>query len=45
MDATADAPRTAAEFVALDERWSTHNYHQLQVVIAEAEGAWVTDVA
>jgi ornithine--oxo-acid transaminase len=35
---------TAAEFIALDEQWSTHNYHPLPVVIAEAEGAWVTDV-
>jgi ornithine--oxo-acid transaminase len=35
---------TGAEFVALDEQWSTHNYHPLPVVIAEAEGAWVTDV-
>ncbi|NIH79645.1 ornithine--oxo-acid transaminase [Amycolatopsis viridis] len=35
---------SAAEFIALDERWSTHNYHPLPVVIAEAEGAWVTDV-
>ena len=34
-----------ADFIALDERWSTHNYHPLPVVIAEAEGAWVTDVA
>jgi ornithine--oxo-acid transaminase len=31
---------------ALDEaeRWTAHNYHPLPVVIAEAEGAWVTDV-
>src|SRR3954471_20192198 len=36
--------RTGADFVALDEHWSTHNYHPLPVVIAEAEGAWVTDV-
>ncbi|WP_435068551.1 ornithine--oxo-acid transaminase [Amycolatopsis thermoflava] len=35
---------SAAEFIALDERWSTHNYHPLPVVIAEADGAWVTDV-
>jgi ornithine--oxo-acid transaminase len=35
---------TGADFVALDEQWSTHNYHPLPVVIAEAEGAWVTDV-
>ncbi|SHG11796.1 ornithine--oxo-acid transaminase [Streptoalloteichus hindustanus] len=39
------APSTAAEYVALDEQWSTHNYHPLPVVIAHAEGAWVTDVA
>jgi ornithine--oxo-acid transaminase len=26
------------------ERHSAHNYHPLPVVIAEAEGAWVTDV-
>jgi ornithine--oxo-acid transaminase len=36
---------TAADLIALDEQWSTHNYHPLPVVIAEAEGAWVTDVA
>ncbi|TWP48160.1 ornithine--oxo-acid transaminase [Lentzea tibetensis] len=35
---------TSAEYVALDEEWSTHNYHPLPVVIAEGEGAWVTDV-
>lgn len=35
---------TAADFIALDETWSTHNYHPLPVVIAEADGAWVTDV-
>ena len=35
---------TAADFIALDEQWSTHNYHPLPVVIAEAEGAWITDV-
>src|SRR3989337_548392 len=33
---------TAADFIALDEQWSTHNYHPLPVVIAEAEGGWVT---
>ena len=26
------------------ERWTAHNYHPLPVVIAEADGAWVTDV-
>ncbi|HEY4455662.1 MAG TPA: ornithine--oxo-acid transaminase, partial [Pseudonocardiaceae bacterium] len=39
-----DMPIDTADFVALDERWSTHNYHPLPVVIASAEGAWVTDV-
>ena len=32
-------------FLDLDERWCAHNYHSLPVVIASAEGAWVTDVA
>ncbi|BCJ66590.1 ornithine--oxo-acid transaminase [Polymorphospora rubra] len=26
------------------ERWTAHNYHPLPVVVAQAEGAWVTDV-
>src|SRR6201982_3019040 len=30
--------------LAQAERWSAHNYHPLPVVIADAEGAWVTDV-
>jgi ornithine--oxo-acid transaminase len=38
------SPHDAGEYIAIDERWSTHNYHPLPVVIAEAEGAWVTDV-
>src|ERR1700742_1999766 len=38
-------PTNAAALIALDEAWSTHNYHPLPVVIAEAEGAWGTDVA
>jgi ornithine--oxo-acid transaminase len=45
VDPTATAtPRDSAGFIALDEQWSTHNYHPLPVVIAEAEGSWVTDV-
>ena len=35
--------RTPGE-LADAERWTAHNYHPLPVVIAEAEGAWVTDV-
>jgi ornithine--oxo-acid transaminase len=38
------AATSAADFIALDEHWSTHNYHPLPVVIATAEGASVTDV-
>ena len=32
------------ELLALADRYAAHNYHPLPVVIAEAEGAWVTDV-
>jgi ornithine--oxo-acid transaminase len=35
--------RTAAA-IAEAERWTAHNYHPLPVVIADADGAWVTDV-
>jgi ornithine--oxo-acid transaminase len=38
-------PMNAADLVALDEEWSTHNYHPLPVVLTEGDGAWVTDVA
>jgi ornithine--oxo-acid transaminase len=30
--------------IELMERYSAHNYHPLPVVVADAEGAWVTDV-
>ncbi|MGI5501521.1 ornithine--oxo-acid transaminase [Lentzea sp. CA-135723] len=35
---------TSADYVSMDEEWSTHNYHPLPVVISHGEGAWVTDV-
>lgn len=35
---------TAAEHIAAAEAHSAHNYHPLPVVVASAEGAWVTDV-
>ncbi len=38
------APGTTAFHIDLTERYAAHNYHPLPVVIAEAEGAWVTDV-
>ncbi|GAA3848337.1 ornithine--oxo-acid transaminase [Saccharothrix violaceirubra] len=41
---TAIAAPTTGQFIALDDEWSTHNYHPLPVVIAHGEGAWVTDV-
>jgi ornithine--oxo-acid transaminase len=37
-------PRSSAEHIELVERHSAHNYHPLPVVIAQAEGVWVTDV-
>jgi ornithine--oxo-acid transaminase len=40
---TAHRLRTP-DAVADAERWTAHNYHPLPVVIAEAAGAWVTDV-
>ena len=36
--------RSAAALIELAEEHSAHNYHPLPVVIATAEGAWVTDV-
>ncbi|MCA9917154.1 MAG: aminotransferase class III-fold pyridoxal phosphate-dependent enzyme, partial [Anaerolineales bacterium] len=32
------------QFVELDETYSAHNYHPLDVVIEKAEGVWVYDV-
>ena len=37
------APRTE-EHLHLADRYIAHNYYPLPVVVAEAEGAWVTDV-
>jgi ornithine--oxo-acid transaminase len=39
----AAATRTE-ELLGLVDRHAAHNYHPLPVVVAEAEGAWVTDV-
>jgi len=35
---------TTQSVIELDDAWGAHNYHPLPVVIAEGEGAWVTDV-
>lgn len=41
-----ESPVTSTErFLAAAEAHSAHNYHPLPVVVATAEGAWVTDVA
>jgi len=32
------------DLIALGDRYGAHNYHPLPIVVAEAEGAWVTDV-
>ena len=31
-------------YIAREEAWGAHNYHPLDLVIASARGAWVTDV-
>ncbi|MCD0444969.1 ornithine--oxo-acid transaminase [Glycomyces sp. A-F 0318] len=33
----------SSDLTALEERYGAHNYHPLPVVLAEGEGAWVTD--
>jgi ornithine--oxo-acid transaminase len=38
------AENLTADAIVEAERWTAHNYHPLPVVIADAEGAWVTDV-
>jgi ornithine--oxo-acid transaminase len=44
MRTTRGITRTAGELRTLTQAHSAHNYEPLPVVIAEAEGAWVTDV-
>jgi ornithine--oxo-acid transaminase len=44
MSATLPAGNTNPALRALSHTYSAHNYHPLPVVIATAEGAWVTDV-
>src|SRR3954452_10409783 len=44
MSTDQAAGTRADELLELAERYAAHNYHPLPVVVAEAEGAWVTDV-
>lgn len=32
------------DYIDLEEKYGAHNYHPLDIVIAEAKGIWVTDV-
>jgi ornithine--oxo-acid transaminase len=41
---TTDTTDTTDTLIAAIEAHSAHNYHPLPVVVATAEGAWVTDV-
>ena len=46
-DISVTLPHVASssdELIELVDRYSAHNYHPLPVVVADAEGAWVTDV-
>jgi len=44
MMATA-TPLTATDsIIELEDEWGAHNYHPLDLVVAHARGAWVTDV-
>ena len=40
-----DVQETAQELIALEDRYSAHNYHPLDLVVERAEGAWLYDVA
>src|ERR1700761_1170595 len=42
-DTTSRGALTASA-IALDERYAAHNYSPLPVVVASAEGSWITDV-
>ncbi|MBO8194003.1 ornithine--oxo-acid transaminase [Streptomyces oryzae] len=41
---TLSSPSISARSIATAEAHSAHNYHPLPVVVATADGAWVTDV-
>ncbi len=44
MTELATMPTATDTFIEHEEAWGAHNYHPLDLVIAEARGAWVTDV-
>ena len=44
MTAVMDAILGTEEFIKLEDTYGAHNYRPLDVVIARAQGVWVTDV-
>jgi len=44
MTDSATMLRATDECISREDAWGAHNYHPLDLVIAHAEGAWVTDV-
>jgi ornithine--oxo-acid transaminase len=41
---TLEVAASSAEMIAAESEHVAHNYHPLPIVVAEAEGSWVTDV-
>ena len=41
---TTEVTTDTAAYLEQAERYGAHNYHPLPIVVAEAQGAWVTDV-
>ena len=41
---TTRVTESSSQLIALEEQWSAHNYHPLDVVVARGEGCWVWDV-
>jgi len=44
MIATATLPTVTDTIIEQENEWGAHNYHPLDLVVAHARGAWVTDV-
>jgi ornithine--oxo-acid transaminase len=44
MSATATPPTATDTLIEQENAWGAHNYHPLDLVVAHARGAWVTDV-
>src|SRR5690348_11797000 len=40
----AQSQTPAEELISIEDRWSAHNYHPLDVVVHQASGVWVYDV-